>query len=157
MESGRIKLMVLALVVVASTSLCAAQASYSESFDDSGPVNAGQHGPANLIASGWIFRNQSQPAGSGTWHADTNAPQAGSASLTVEDLRSQYSNSTPLGPARQRFRSPASALDMGSFMMAMRATTASGQASEETNDAKNSRVSTELLLRYRPCLVRCST
>jgi hypothetical protein len=35
----------------------------SKDSTTSGPVSAGQHGPSNLIASGWIFRNQSQPSG----------------------------------------------------------------------------------------------
>lgn len=72
-----------ALVVAASTSLCVAQASYNEGFDNVGSVSGGQHGPSNLIASGWIFRNQSQPAGSGAWTGDSSQPQSGPASLTV--------------------------------------------------------------------------
>ncbi|HZW08740.1 MAG TPA: GC-type dockerin domain-anchored protein [Phycisphaerales bacterium] len=47
---------------------CPAQADFAESFDDVGPVNPGQDGPSGLIAEGWIFRNQSQPEGPGTWH-----------------------------------------------------------------------------------------
>ena len=72
------------LVMAASISLCAAQASYSEGFDTAGPVAAGQQGPSNLIAAGWIFRNQSQPLGTGTWHADANQPHGGAAYLAVD-------------------------------------------------------------------------
>jgi len=78
-----IPVILLTLVVVVAISPCMAQASYSESFDDVGSVNAGQHGPSNLIAAGWIFRNQSQPAGSGTWAGDPSQPQSGAAALTV--------------------------------------------------------------------------
>ena len=73
----------LSLVMAASISLCAAQASYSQGFDDVGPVLSGQHGPSNLIAAGWIFRNQSQPTGSGTWRGEANQPQSGAAYLAV--------------------------------------------------------------------------
>jgi hypothetical protein len=62
----------LSLVMAASISLCAAQASYGEGFDDVGPVLSGQHGPSNLIAAGWIFRNQSQPVGTGSWHGEAS-------------------------------------------------------------------------------------
>jgi hypothetical protein len=65
-----------ALVLAASTSLCAAGASYSESFDAAGPVLAGQHGPSGLIAAGWIFRNQSSPAGTGTWSGSAGSLDA---------------------------------------------------------------------------------
>jgi hypothetical protein len=78
-----ISVIVPMLVTAASIALCAAQASYSESFDNVGPVNAGQHGPSNLIAAGWIFRNQSSPAGSGSWSGDSSQPQSGTGSLTV--------------------------------------------------------------------------
>ena len=51
-----------------------AQANYVQSFENVGAVQPGQHGPANLIAEGWIFRNQSN-GGAGPWH---QAPAAGS-------------------------------------------------------------------------------
>ena len=72
-----------ALAVAASISVCTAAASFSQSFDAVGSVSVGQHGPANLIAAGWIFRNQSQPAGSGSWSGDSFEPQAGAGCLTV--------------------------------------------------------------------------
>jgi len=73
----------MALVDAASIAPCVAQSSYSEGFDNVGPVSGGQHGPSNLIASGWIFRNQSQPLGSGTWTGNSSQPQSGAGSLTV--------------------------------------------------------------------------
>ncbi len=77
------RILSLSLVMAASISLCAAQASYSQGFDDVGPVLSGQHGPSNLITAGWIFRNQSQPTGSGTWFGEANQPQSGAAYLVV--------------------------------------------------------------------------
>jgi PKD repeat protein len=43
-------------------------ASFAEGFDDVGPTLPGQDGPSNLIAAGWIFRNQSQPQGPVSWY-----------------------------------------------------------------------------------------
>src|SRR4029079_12225078 len=83
MRSSRTILISLVLAA-AAVSLCAAQAQYTEGFDNLGPVNPGQHGPSSLIAAGWIFRNQSQPASSGTWRSESFGPQSGSASLTVD-------------------------------------------------------------------------
>lgn len=39
------------------------QADFAENFDNLGPFVPGQVGPAGLVSQGWIFRNQSQPAG----------------------------------------------------------------------------------------------
>ncbi len=44
-----------------------AQANFSEGFDNVGPVLPGQDGPSNLVAAGWIFSNQSAPAGTESW------------------------------------------------------------------------------------------
>lgn len=43
-----------------------AQADYHESFEHSGP-NFGSSGPPDLIAKGWTFRNQSEPAVGNAW------------------------------------------------------------------------------------------
>ncbi|MCB9854233.1 MAG: choice-of-anchor J domain-containing protein [Phycisphaerales bacterium] len=53
-----------------SVDLCHAQGSFIENFEDVGPISPGADGPANLIASGWIFRDQSAspPSGAG-WQA----------------------------------------------------------------------------------------
>jgi len=89
MKSHRTTRTVLILVVVpillgvASISLCAAQATYTQSFDNVGPVSPGQHGPSNLIAAGWIFRNQSSPVGSGSWSGSSFQPQSGAGAITV--------------------------------------------------------------------------
>ncbi len=63
-----------------------AQASFSQAFDNNGPVQAGTDGPVNLIAQGWIFRNQSAPVATGTWHTGTNSlfpSQSGAGYLSV--------------------------------------------------------------------------
>ncbi len=68
-------------------------AEYTETFDDLGPVESGQWGPPELIAAGWIFRNQSAPLGSGTWfdgYPDYFPPFAGSGYLAVDSLSTDY-------------------------------------------------------------------
>ncbi len=54
-----------AVAVVGAAASCFAQASFSESFEglDDGTASAG--GPPMLVSRGWVFRNQSRPAGSG--------------------------------------------------------------------------------------------
>lgn len=44
-----------------------AQNGLSENFDNLSTNQSGQHGPPELIAAGWSFRNQSEPASSGDW------------------------------------------------------------------------------------------
>lgn len=61
----------------------AASASYSEGFEDVGPVDPGEDGPANLIAAGWIFRNQSEPRGTKGWFGLTGGAQAGNGYLAA--------------------------------------------------------------------------
>lgn len=54
---------------------CYAQADFREDFENLGSTNSGQHGPANLISRGWIFRNQSsQLSGFPAW---SNLPANG--------------------------------------------------------------------------------
>ena len=62
----------LAAFVAALSSLVLAfsasgQASFAEGFNDTGATEPGTDGPANLIAKGWIFRNQSVPKGTSSW------------------------------------------------------------------------------------------
>jgi hypothetical protein len=62
-----------------------AAANFSEGFDSVGPTTGA--GPQNLINQGWIFRNQSQPAGVTVWRQGRNysfpcfTPQGGSGYL----------------------------------------------------------------------------
>ena len=70
-------------VLAFSASMCFAQASYTEDFESMGSTQAGEHGPSGLIASGWIFRNQSDPEGSGSWHQHLLAYQ-GALSLGID-------------------------------------------------------------------------
>jgi hypothetical protein len=75
-----------------------AQANFTENFDAVGPTNTGQDGPQNLINRGWIFRNQSSPRGSTTWHngylPEVNpiypAPQAGAGYMAVESTSADF-------------------------------------------------------------------
>jgi hypothetical protein len=43
------------------------QADFVEQFDNNGPTNPVDDGPANLVAEGWIFHNQSEPLGTSDW------------------------------------------------------------------------------------------
>jgi len=70
-----------------------AQANFSEGFDNNGPVNAGQYGPANLIASRWTFRMQSSPASleafyDGYLGPGWPTPQAGTGYLAADAVMS---------------------------------------------------------------------
>ncbi len=51
-----------------------AQSDYAENFDNNGPVAPGTDGPANLIAQGWIFSNQSESQGSTSWFDGVDWP-----------------------------------------------------------------------------------
>src|SRR5207253_1964507 len=52
-----------ALPITLLSSLAFGQANSSEGFETLGPTTSGSAGPAELEARGWVFRNQSQPAG----------------------------------------------------------------------------------------------
>ncbi len=68
-----------------------AAANYVEGFDDNGPVDPGQWGPRNLIAKGWVFRNQSAPLGSRGWYDGTFfTPQAGPGYLAADSLATGF-------------------------------------------------------------------
>lgn len=87
-------LMVLGLWAAAGALPAFAQVKLQESFDSPGAVAAGTDGPANLVSRGWIFRNQSAPRGTTTWHAGTDAeygysPQAGAGCLGVNATSTQ--------------------------------------------------------------------
>ncbi|HZW08744.1 MAG TPA: choice-of-anchor J domain-containing protein [Phycisphaerales bacterium] len=84
---------VCALLACAGQSL--GQADFYEGFDDNGSTNSGQDGPSNLIARGWIFRNQSQPEGAHSWFDGYTSdqwprPQAGEGYLAVDSLSTDY-------------------------------------------------------------------
>ena len=94
---------IIGIVIVFSAALLGAtpalaQANFTENFDNVGPTNAGQDGPQNLIDRGWIFRNQSSPRGSTTWHngylPSVNpiypAPQAGAGYMAVESTSADF-------------------------------------------------------------------
>ncbi len=82
----------LATLTIASTMpFGLAQAQYVEAFDALGSVDPGGEGPAGLIDDGWIFRNQSDPAGSGTWRAGSLfAAQAGGGYLAVDSSSTDF-------------------------------------------------------------------
>jgi len=68
-----------------------AQGQFIETFDAVGPVGAGQSGPQNLLADGWEFRNQSQPAGSSTWtEGSFFSPQAGAGNLETDSFSTSF-------------------------------------------------------------------
>jgi hypothetical protein len=84
---------VVGLVVALWSGGAWAQANFSEGFDNNGPVNAGEYGPANLIAGGWTFRMQSSPASSEAFHdgylgPGWLTPQAGPGYLAADAFMS---------------------------------------------------------------------
>ncbi len=93
---GILTLFTTALLLSANPAM--AQASFTENFDNVGPTNSGQDGPQNLINRGWIFRNQSNPRGTSTWHdgylPSSNsiwpAPQSGAGYMAVEGTSTDY-------------------------------------------------------------------
>lgn len=69
------------------------QANFTENFEAVGPVNPGDEGPANLIADGWIFRNQSEPPVGAAWYDGDGfggQPQQGSGYLTSESTATDF-------------------------------------------------------------------
>ena len=81
----------LASSVLLGSASAAAQAAFVETFDNVGPVDSGQQGPRHLIADGWIFRNQSEPLGSGVWSQGAFfQPQAGAGYLGVDSLSTDF-------------------------------------------------------------------
>jgi hypothetical protein len=93
-----IRRLALALAALACAGLfapvCSAQANLVETFDNAGPTETGQDGPTNLIARGWVFRNQSQPLGPRSWfdgylpdvQPGWPRPQGGTGYLAVDGL-----------------------------------------------------------------------
>lgn len=73
-----------------------AQASFSESFDAAGSVQAGQAGPSSLISRGWTFRKQASPAGEGVWYPMSVYPYEGAACLYVDSSVTQVGGSGAL-------------------------------------------------------------
>lgn len=63
----RTRVLVPVVLAAASHAALAQQAIFEESFDNPGLVPIGQWGPANLIAKGWTFDNNSLPLGSIGW------------------------------------------------------------------------------------------
>ncbi len=59
------------------------QANFSESFDGLSSTQSGDHGPPQLIAAGWVFRNQSDPESAGDWRRSAWAYQ-GNWSLHID-------------------------------------------------------------------------
>jgi hypothetical protein len=58
--------LILAPAVASPSAL--AQAQFAEGFESVGPTDPVVDGPSNLVARGWIFRNQSNPEGSSDWY-----------------------------------------------------------------------------------------
>ncbi len=71
-----------------------AQATFFETFDSVGPVNAGQHGPSGLIAKGWQFKNQSAPIGGGSWYGTNLYSKEGSGCFVVESSVGAWANAS---------------------------------------------------------------
>ena len=85
-----------ALALAAAAGSAFGQASFVENFDAMGSVGSGQHGPSDLIARGFVFRNQSNPTGFGYWYEAAGYSQAGAACLTVNGV-TQWVNSSSMG------------------------------------------------------------
>jgi len=54
------------LAGLALPTLALAQANFAEGFENNGPIQI--DGPANLVAQGWVFRNQSDPIEGSAWY-----------------------------------------------------------------------------------------
>lgn len=70
-----------------------AQSNFSEGFENVGPVNPGEEGPANLIAAGWIFRNQSSPEVGPAWYDGDGfggQPFEGSGYLASDSMATEW-------------------------------------------------------------------
>lgn len=57
----------LFVAILLGTTSLRGQVLFSEPFDDNGPTLGTDHGPVELIARGWTFRNQSAPIGISHW------------------------------------------------------------------------------------------
>jgi hypothetical protein len=65
-RATQVRAMVLwAIIGLGGNATLFAGANFAEDFDNVGPTNGA--GPQNLINQGWLFRNQSQPAGVTVW------------------------------------------------------------------------------------------
>lgn len=81
----------VAAIAFGASASAAPQASFVETFDAIGAVSPGADGPASLIGSGWIFRNQSAPKGGEGWKAGVAfAPQAGAGYLGATSLATDF-------------------------------------------------------------------
>ncbi|MEZ6243111.1 MAG: GC-type dockerin domain-anchored protein [Phycisphaerales bacterium] len=79
----------IALAAVASGAL--AQADFAESFENNG-VDQG-NGPVNLVAQGWIFRNQCDPVNGSAWFDGTDfggTPFDGTGYLAADGLATDF-------------------------------------------------------------------
>ena len=96
-RSIRLMFVISAALLCLSTQV-RAQASFVEGFDNVGPTGKGLAGPQNLISRGWVFRNQSSPLGTQSWHDGYlpavnpiwPAPQAGTGYLAVEGTSTDF-------------------------------------------------------------------
>ncbi len=76
--------------LVGTVLVCAsayAQSDFAEGFDNVGATSPQQPGPQSLVDAGWMFRNQSAPAGGGVWQAGINdwfPPRDGAGYLCVQ-------------------------------------------------------------------------
>lgn len=90
---GSVGVLLLVLVLLLTPTSFAQGASFAEGFDDVGATNPGQDGPANLIARGWIFRNQSVPEGDSSWYGSDGGqvldPHSGTGFLAADITSTQ--------------------------------------------------------------------
>jgi len=75
----------LAICVVSANRL-SGQTLYQQDFETISTPSGSNHGPAELIAAGWQFRNQSDPASSGDWDRAAWAYQGGRSMLIYQSV-----------------------------------------------------------------------
>ena len=83
----------LSCALAAAPGVARAQASYAENFENAGPINGSDQGPSNLIAAGWIFRNQSDPAVGAAWFAGDGfggVPFEGAGYLSSDSIATDF-------------------------------------------------------------------
>ncbi|MEQ8768471.1 MAG: hypothetical protein RL885_31490 [Planctomycetota bacterium] len=70
-RAARIPFLSTLLAAMLATPMATAQVDFRESFENVGPADPAGEGPQNLIAAGWLFRNQSDQESGPAWYDGT--------------------------------------------------------------------------------------
>lgn len=86
MKSRLSVLSVLLTLSVTNTHSLFGQVLYQQDFENISSPSGASHGPAELIAAGWQFRNQSDPTDSGDWDRAAWSYQGGRSMLVYQSV-----------------------------------------------------------------------